>query len=315
MTPSDPLILAADIGGTNTRLALFDGARMRAGSTASYRNKGVRHLNAHLERYLSEHSAQPDLLTLALAGPVQGQTGQLTNLKWKIIADESGAVCGAQRAVLLNDLQAQGHALAHVDPSHVTMLHGAAVPDVGQTKLVINLGTGLNVAAVYTLPDGSVFVPPAEAGHITFSPQDPSLASVGEVMLGNMDHLAQEDVLSGRGMSNIYTALTDRSCTPQDIIDMRRANDPDAVRAISLMARALGAYAGDMALVHLARGGVYLVGGAARALVPYLTPADFEAAYLNKGRFSDVTRAIPVQVVEDDFAALNGAVHYALQSV
>lgn len=314
MASSLPLILCADIGGTNTRLALFDGTDMRDGSAVSMPNASVAHLYDHLHSYLEQSDTQPDLVALALAGPVNGTQGALTNLAWDITTKGASAACEGADAVLLNDLQAQGHALAHIDPAQEQTLFAGQGFDTTRTQLVIGLGTGLNLAAVHPLPGGGFLVPAAEAGHITFASGDPALDALARQMRTWLDHVSSEDVLAGRGVTNTYKYATGETKAPKEIMALATSGDAGACRATSLMARALGEYASDMALVHLARGGVSLVGGVARALAPFLTADDFETRYLDKGRFSDLVGKIPVRVVTDDYAALTGAAHYALQS-
>lgn len=317
MVAHTPLILAADIGGTNTRLALFQGAKLQDGSAQSYPNAEATHLYDHLARYLDSIDRAPDLVSLALAGPVNGDEGDLTNLDWHITTQQAAKICGSPRAVLLNDLQAQGYALPGLDPAHVQTLHPGA-PRTAQgafsaTQLVIGLGTGMNIAAVHCIAGAASFVSPAEAGHINFAPDTPELRALADHLKGNLGHVAAEDVLSGRGIAHVYGFVSGDSKTPAEVMALCEAQDADALRAVHLIARALGSFASDMALVHLARGGVYLVGGVARALMPYLAQGPFEAGYLDKGRFSGLVGDIGVHVVRDDYAALTGAARYALQ--
>lgn len=319
MPSSSPLILSADIGGTNTRLALLNGTQLRPETARSYPNAAAPHLNAHLTRFLTEMGETPDLLALALAGPVQvgtdhEATGALTNRDWAISTRSASQAVGGARTVLLNDLQAQGYALPHIRADQLeTVYHGSAAPQQS-ARLVIGLGTGMNIAVVHPQPSGACFVPAAEAGHIDFAPQDAELRELADFLIGTLGHVAAEDVLSGRGLSNVHHFVSGAQIAPADIIDACARGEADALRSAALMARALGAFAGDMALVHMALGGVYLVGGVARALRPYLGPDAFYTAYVNKGRFAHIPRGISVSVVCDDYAALTGAAQYAVQT-
>jgi len=313
------VILAADIGGTNTRLALLDGTVMRPDSVVSYPNAGAASLYDHIERYMAGQSAAPDCVALALAGPVAGTSGDLTNRNWHITTQQGASAAGAPACVLLNDLQAQGCALAHLTPDVLVPIHtcaqSGAPSQSPRTKLVIGLGTGMNIACVHPLPGGADFVPAAEAGHITFSPHDPELRDFAKALGTYLDgHVAAEDVLSGRGLAHAYRFTSGAQIAPEQVIALAETGDAQALHATTLIARALGEHAGDMALVHLAKGGVYLVGGLARAMAPFLTRRAFTAPYTAKGRFSDLVADIDVHVVYDDFAALTGAAQFACDS-
>jgi glucokinase len=119
MSSSDPLILAADIGGTNTRVALLDGTRLRKDTIKRFENAKSDCLEDILAQYLSTANAQPDAVSLALAGPVNGSTGKLTNRNWDISTDAASKVTGGAKTVLLNDLQAQGCSLPFVAPDSI----------------------------------------------------------------------------------------------------------------------------------------------------------------------------------------------------
>lgn len=306
--------LTADIGGTNTRLALFDGSDLRAGSLERFSNKGDVHLYDHLERYLDQIGQTPDTVSLALAGPVNGTAGRMTNLNWDITSAEATRVCGGARTVLLNDLQAQGHALPYLPPSAIKRVFGQAEPFPDAPKLVIGLGTGVNIAVVHKLPDGTLFVPPAEAGHTTFAPHLPDLQAYAAAIHDKLGHAAMDDVLSGRGIENAYNFASGQDLAAEEVIARRAQDESDATLAVGLLTRMLAEFASDMALVQLARGGVYLVGGVARALTPYLSGPEFAGVFTDKGRFSDFTRSVPVFSVHDDYAALAGACRYAIQA-
>ena len=201
-TPAPQLV--ADIGGTNTRVALADSGVLRQGSIRKYANAGQPSLAAILRRYLDE-TAITDCagICVAAAGPVRDGVARLTNLDWTITAGDLSAVAGTDRVAILNDLQAQGHALATLDPRHLrSLLPGQSAPQ-GATQLVVGAGTGFNAAPVHHLRGGT-HVAPSECGHI-------HLPRKGEQEAALARHLAQkhgiatiEEVLCGRGLVALH---------------------------------------------------------------------------------------------------------------
>lgn len=312
MTGSAPLILSADIGGTNTRLALLDGTVLRTASVERFENAGADHLDDILGQYVASTGVQPDAVSLALAGPVEGDTGTLTNLDWTVTTDGAAMACGGARAILLNDLQAQGCALPYVAPDAIQCLVPGAPPQKDAACLMIGVGTGMNISPVHYV-NGTTFVPPAEAGHTNFAPQDDGLRALQQWLAARLGHVASEDILSGRGLENTYTHVTGITLKAQQIMTLCAQGDADARKAAGLVIRALGYFASDMALTHLPRGGIFLIGGVARALAPYAQDEGFTACFTDKGRFSNYVAEIPVYVLSDDYAALTGAASYAME--
>jgi glucokinase len=218
----------------------------------------------------------------------------------------------AETVAVLNDLQAQGHALGHIAGDKLrTIIPGPAEP-IGRTRLVIGVGTGFNCAPVFETASGRV-VPPSEAGHAGLpvrSEADLRLLRDVETIHG---FPSVEDVLSGRGLERLYRWLSDEAGTPAErraadiVAGCADGSDPVAREAVQSFVRILGAEAGNLALVFLPFGGVYLIGGVMRHIAPFLDAFGFDAAFRDKGRFSGFMTNFGVHVVEDDFAALVGA--------
>ncbi|MGB7316587.1 MAG: ROK family protein [Planktotalea sp.] len=310
MTQNAPLILAADIGGTNTRVALLDGTALRSDTVKRYANETSSGLEDILRDYLASQDVRtPDAVSLALAGPIDGDAGRLTNLDWAITTNGASLASGGAMGVLLNDLQAQGHALPFLAQSSFKTIQNA--PQRSDAPcLVIGLGTGLNVAPVHRQA-ARTYVPAAEAGHINFAPQDAELVALGADLRERLGHVAAEDILSGRGLERAYRHCAGQDLPAVEVMALCAKGDSTAQRAIALVVRTLGHFAGDLALIHLPRGGIYLVGGVARALVPYFESSGFAECFAAKGRFSGFMSQFSIHVLEDDYAALIGAASYA----
>lgn len=302
-------VVVADVGGTHSRLALAEGGRLRPDSLRRYRNAGFRDLAAVLEAWLAEIGAPaPAGACAAVAGPVEGGVGRLTNLDWTISEAGLSAAVGGAPARLLNDLQAQGHALGRIAPDQLRRVTG---PDPGEgVRLVIGVGTGFNAAAVLPARAGRI-VTASECGHVLLPTPDAADRRLADHLTRVEGYPEVEGVLSGRGLANIdaWLAEEEGGGAPRDaaaLIAAADAGEPRAVAALGVAVRLLGCVAGDLALVHLPFGGVYLVGGVARALAERADRFGLAEAFAAKGRFAPMMARFPVGVITDDYAALTG---------
>lgn len=306
------LSLVADVGGTNTRVALANGAQLLPETVRKYRNADYAGLETVLRTYIQEEgNVDCSAAAVAIAGPVRDGKGALTNLDWSIDTDTVTRATGAERAAVLNDLQAQGFATDMIAPENLrTVIEGPDAP-ADATKLVIGVGTGFNIAPVFYYPGGRM-VPPSEAGHANIplrTDEELSLLQFVETALG---FPGVEDVLSGRGLERVYAWRRTQAGDPAEkrAADIMAAcadgSDPAAVEAVKWFVHILGTVAGNLSLIHLPFGGVFLIGGVARAVTPYFEHFGFTDSFRDKGRFSGFMTNFTVSVIEDDFAALNG---------
>jgi len=309
-----PLCLVADVGGTNTRVALATSGRIVPESVRRYTNTGFAGLDAVLAQFRADADcAIPAGACVAVAGPVRGGVGRLTNLDWAMDGAGLAAATGARTVAVLNDLQAQGHALGHLAPgAHRTII--AAAAEAGGSQLVIGVGTGFNAAPVHEGPGGRVVVP-SECGHVTLPVRGEADLRLSRFVAQEHGFPGVEEVLSGRGIAHIDTWLAveaGESGTRDSaaVLKALEAGEERARQTVATAVRMLGAVAGDLALIHLPFGGVHLIGGMARALVPWLDEFGFAEAFRDKGRFAPLMADFPVSVIEDDFAALTGCARY-----
>ena len=320
------LALVADIGGTNTRVALADGAVVRQDSLAKFRNADFTGIDAVLARYMAqENIARLDGACVAGAGPVQDGAVTMTNLfdehgqPWIIDTSRVTRATGATQVAILNDLQAQGQALGHIAPQNLRrVIDGPTVP--GSSMLVVGLGTGVNAAPVHNTPWGRV-VPPSECGHVNMpvrNDEDLALARFIEARLsamGEIPHAGVEEVLAGRGLANLHafaasSAGKPANLTSAQVLSALDAGDPVAAHAASLYVRILAHMLGDLALIHLPYDGIYLIGGMSRAMTPHFATYGLEQAFREERRVDLLVNDFSVTVVEDDFAALTGCAAY-----
>ncbi|MEM1232613.1 MAG: ROK family protein [Pseudomonadota bacterium] len=314
----DTMTLVADIGGTNTRVALADGRRLLTETIRKYRNADYPGLRSVLEDYIAEEDdVDTKACCVCIAGPVRDGVGTLTNLKWTVDKDMLRRATRAETVAVLNDLQAPGHALGHIEESCLTTVIPQPDASPNAARLVINVGTGFNVAAVFETETGR-YVPPAEAGHANLpirTEADLRLLKFIETAHG---FPGVEDLLSGRGLERAYAFLAREAGSPAEkssqaiMAALEDGSDPLAEDAGRMFVRLFGTVAGNLSLIFLPFGGVYLVGGMAKAMKPYYANFGFEAAFRDKGRFAGFMGNFGVTVVEDDFAPLTGcAAHSA----
>ncbi|MBC6408300.1 MAG: glucokinase [Rhodobacteraceae bacterium] len=321
------LVLVADIGGTHTRVALARGDRLLRETVCRHRNAEYAGLTSVLEAYLGAHGGvRCRGACVAVAGPVEGEKAQLTNLPWTIDKDILQRSTQAQSVAILNDLQAQGYALGHIAADDLVLVRAAgrrnpAVDSGAQQapRLMIGVGTGFNAAAVHEGQGGRRWVAASEAGHAGMPVQSADALSLCAFVRAVHGFAGVEDVLSGRGLERIYAwqargrGRPEAKQAAQIMEECAAGGNPEAEAAVAMFVRLLGAISGDLALIHLPLGGVYLVGGVARAMAPYLERFGFAAAFCEKGRFAPFMEQFPVHLVTDDFAALAGSAAYIAQ--
>lgn len=310
--------ILADIGGTNTRVALADGKVVRPNSIAKFSNAEYDSLEPILKRYLADAGiASVEGACVAAAGPVRNGVAEMTNLSWVIDHAQLTRATGATKVAILNDLQAQGQALGHIAPEYLRpIVPGSAVPN--SSMLVVGLGTGVNAAPVHNTPWGRV-VPPSECGHVSMPIRDARDRALAQFIETYGEHAhgfaGVEDALAGRGLEHIYAFVAHEAGTPMthsSAAIMAELTDGGslALKAARLYVHILGSTLGNLALTHLPYGGIFLIGGMARALTPYMADMGLAEAFCDKGRFHDFLQTFPVWVVEDDYAALTGCAAY-----
>jgi glucokinase len=324
------LALVADIGGTNTRVALADGPVVRQDSVAKFRNADFTGIDAVLARYMSEAGiAQIDGACVAGAGPVQDGAVTMTNLfdehdqPWIIDNARVTKATGSAHVAILNDLQAQGQALGYIPAQNLRcVIDGPKAP--GASMLVVGLGTGVNAAPVHNTASGRI-VPPSECGHVNMpvrTAEDLRLAQFIEARLaasGDAPHAGVEEVLAGRGLANLHAfasleAGKPATLTSAEVLAALAAGDQVAAHAARLYVRILAQMLGDLALIHLPYDGIYLIGGMSRAMTPHFKTYGLEQAFRENRRVDLLVKDFSVTVVEDDFAALTGCAAYLVKS-
>lgn len=313
--PDNTLSLVADIGGTNTRCALAGEAGILSETVRRYSNADFSGLESVLRTYLDdEGGTNPAAACVAVAGPVRDGRATMTNLNWAIDKQTLARATGAETVAILNDLQAQGHALGGLSADDIRSVVAGpeTAPSPAAVRLVVGVGTGFNAAPVYETPSGRL-VAPSECGHANLPIRTERELRLCQYVSTAHGFPAVEDVLSGRGLEKVYGFLGQEAGDPREAAakDIMAAcaggDDPRALEAAELFTRILGTVCGNLSLIQLPFGGVYLVGGVARAFAPYLNGFGFADAFRDKGRFAGFMSNFGVYVIEDDYAALTGS--------
>lgn len=318
-------ILTADIGGTNTRLALVsrDGGRWRVGHLRRFANAGHDDFTALARRYLDDLDEHPARACLGLAGPVRGDTVRLTNLPWTLSAPALARDLGLEAVHLLNDLEALAWSLdALAAEDLLTLQHGRSA--AAGNRALIAAGTGLGQAGLYH--DGQRWHPFAsEGGHADFAPADERGFQLQRMLAARFGHVSWERVVSGQGLVHLYECLLEMAGEghppwleePDAPARVSRGalEEQDALcsEALRWFARLYGAEAGNLALKTMALGGVYVGGGIAPKILPLLQAGGFMEGFLDKGRMRGLLEGMAVQVIRNENAALIGLARHAEQ--
>lgn len=310
--PNNTLSLVADVGGTNTRVALSERGEVRQDTVRRFSNVDHPGLESVLRAYIAaEGGVDCRGAAVAVAGPVRDGRGELTNRDWTFDRDTIARATDADTVAVLNDLQAQGYALGRIAPENLRTIVDSPPPKPDATQLVIGVGTGFNAAPVFETAHGR-YVPPSEAGHANMPIRTEDELRLCKFVESAHGFPATEDVLSGRGLERVYAWASSEAGAyaekkAADIMSAcEEGSDPQAEVAVRQFIRTLGTVAGNLALVQLPFGGVYLIGGVVRAMTPYLQSYGFGEAFRDKGRFSGFMQNFGVHIVEDDYAALTG---------
>lgn len=305
-----PPQLVADVGGTHCRVALADHGVLRPGSIRRLANADQNGLEALLGAYM-QANAVPEVsgLCVAAAGPVRGERLAMTNLDWVIDRQHLRALAGnAAPVALINDLQAQGHALDRIAPSRIRQLVPAAGGEARAapaTRLVVGIGTGFNAVAVHRADD-SLLVPAAECGHAHLPAQARDERAFARALAAEHGLATVEEALSGRGIEALHRWRSGQALSAAEFSAALDAGEAETRATAALFARLLGRALADLALTHLPFGGIYLIGGVARALAPHLPGLGLAQAFCEMGRQAALMERFAIHLIDDDYAALAG---------
>lgn len=324
------ILLAGDVGGTKTLLALYSesigGPALTLHRKTQYPSRAYSTLEDVCAEFLRD-GTRVDAAAFGVPGVVIDGTAAPSNLDWRLDAKKISTALGGVPVRLLNDLAATAMGVINLAPADVEVIHqGRAGASVGNVA-VIAAGTGLGEAAL-AYHEGHYYPVVSEGGHSSFAPEGEEQIELLRFLARKFGHVSCERVLSGRGLVNVYRFLRERSGVeePQWLRAACETGDPAAaisvaasagrdavcVAALEMFCAIYGAEAANLSLKVLALGGVYLCGGIAPKILPALKAAQFSHAFTAKGRLSPVLEQITARVAINPETALLGAAHSAL---
>ena len=321
-------VLAGDIGGTKTNLGLFLKGKERPVPKVieTFSSQNAPDLEHIIQQFFEIHPVPVTHACFGVAGPVVNGKSKTTNLPWNISEDRIKKQFNFHHVKLINDLTATAMAIPLLNKDEFFPLNQAgSIKD--QNLALIAPGTGLG-KAMLIYQNGRYLPVPSEGGHADFAPNNEAEIQLWRYLHQHYGHVSMERVVSGSGLVNIYNWLKDsgRLNEPEwlkkklkemdpakAITESALANkDPGCVEAMNMFVSIFGAAAGNLALIGITTGGVYLGGGIPPKILSKLKENIFMEAFINKGRFKGLLEKISVKVVLNDKAALIGAAYCAM---
>jgi glucokinase len=304
-------VLAGDLGGTKALLGIaeFDGNVPKFTLTRRLASADFLSVEALLRQFCTD--AGPAMIgvsgaCLAVAGPVNddGRRARFTNLPWQADAAVLEQQLGMP-LILANDFVAVAAGIATL-PAGACLSLQAGEPLADGVRLVVGAGTGLGMALLAPMGDACKILP-GEGGHVGFAPADETQLKVWAALFAEFGRVTAEQVISGPGITAIHRVLTGETADPAEITDQALQGNAAARQTVEVFLAAYGAFAGDMALAAMARGGVYLAGGIAAKILPLMQAGTFLSAFNAKAGHAELVRRMPVTVVTDPEIGLQGA--------
>ena len=296
------MILAGDIGGTNTRLALFDGTpdRLNPLDIEVFPSPQFSGLPEIVRKYLAKHNQTVQAAAFGLPGAVVDGRVETTNLPWVVDSRHLAQELSLDRVDLINDLFANAHGIVLLQESDFVVLNQGTPSPTGN-RVLISAGTGLGEAGLLAEAGGGFRPFPSEGGHCDFAPTNEIQVDLLRYLFGRFEHVSYERVLSGPGLHNIYEFLRDikRAEEPRWLADEIKNGDPSAaiaksglaasaaiaVQALDIFVSIYGAEAGNLTLKVVATAGAFIGGGIAPKIIVKLKDGTFMKAFTAKGRF------------------------------
>lgn len=310
------MILAGDIGGTKTHLALFDGNECIR--EEKFPSKGFKSLEEIILKFGIKHI---DKACFGIAGPVFKGVCKTTNLPWLVDESTLAKRLSIPKVKLINDLEATAWGISRLKPDELFIVNRGKKEN--GNRAILAAGTGLGEAGMYW--DGKRHLPfSCEGGHVDFAPRNEREFQLWHYLKKKYEHVSYERILSGPGLEHLFWFLIENGFEKEEIegsnlphqITQRgvKGNSKVCQEVVEWFCSIYGSAAGNLALKMMAIGGIYLGGGIAPHIVPILEKGEFMHSFTCKGRFESILCSIPVTVILNDNAALLGASQYAIES-
>ncbi len=329
-------ILAADIGGTKTHFVITDNTGKNVLYNRVYLSSDYATFSQLLHTVLHTSGVagkQVEIFSLAIAGDVETTTVKVTNLPWRINRQALMEEFKLRQVYVMNDFQASAWGIPCLEDTDKICLHKGKELASG-TRVVLGAGTGMGLAWVQQLA-GNREVFSTEAGHIDFAPVNALQVKLLQYLMVCYQHVSCERLLSGAGLETIYQFLSEKhtdvsalqnkaqtetvaSAKPGDfnaawVTSQAVAGNETACRAVRLFTEIYGAYIGNMALIFKPAGGIYITGGIAAKIQPWMQLQEFISAFKAKGRMQNLVEAISITLVTNESVGVLGAISAATE--
>ncbi|PSL43419.1 glucokinase [Chitinophaga niastensis] len=325
---SKTYLLAGDLGGTKTNLALYSSTNgvLDMIREQKYASRDYANFSEIIQHFIGEcGETPPKRICIGVAGPVVKGKVELTNLSRELSEDEIRQSTGISAVALINDLEATAYGLATLSPQQLTTLHRGAADNTGNMTIIAP-GTGLGMAGLYW--DGKNHHPfPTEGGHTDFAPRTDLDILLLRYLQEKYDVVSWERLISGPGLYDIYQFLRDVKGMeePVDLRAAMNAGDPSAeiskaamegkipvcIKTMELFVRYLARESCNLVLKMKATGGLFLGGGIPPKIAPLLETGEFYHHYMQGDRMAELLASVPIHIVNNDKSALWGAAFYA----
>ena len=310
--------LVADIGGTNARFSVVDHGKLSDCIDLHYSVRDYSEFSQVIEivieelREFSGLTKSPDLVCLAVACPADSEPIAFTNSHWQFFREELKRKLNCRELHIINDFEALAHGVNEL-ASEDLLIIGNGFAHREKPKAILGAGTGLGVAAIMPHNYGYEIIA-SEGGHVDFAPVTDLQIDVLRYLLRSYQRVSFERLLSGKGIMNIYSAISeisgDCNCFEHPSEVVRNAvdgSDQIAIQTLELFCEVMGSLAGNLALTYGAQGGVFIAGGIVPRFEKFLVNSGFRHFFENKGRLSKYLQSIPTYLVSRPDLGLVGA--------
>lgn len=323
------MILAGDVGGTKTRLALYsiEGGKLTRQQMERYESSAFKSLEEIISKFLEGKNASPTAACFGIPGPVVNGTVKVTNLPWTLSEKEISEKLNIPKVKLVNDLFATAAAVPFLAGDDLLTLHKGNELGSNGVAAVIAPGTGMG-QAILSMQNGKATPLASEGGHANFAPtNDLEIGLLKYLKEKKGEHVSVEHVICGPGLVNIYNYLKDTgvSTEPAELTEAFKNEAPAAVitkfaqegkfeicvKALDIFVNALGAHCSNFLVSTLATGGIFLGGGVPPKIIKKLQDGTILKSYMAKGKMQKTVEGTALYVIKDDHAALTGAAHLA----
>lgn len=327
---SNKIILAGDIGGTKTLLALyeFSGKHLIELKLKKYSSKEYQNLESIVKDFLDSQQINPSSAAFGIPGPVENGIAKSTNLPWVVEEKLLSERLSIPKVKIVNDLAATAFEIPYLKVDEIIEVKPVKANNRNQRFVIVAPGTGLGQAFLLCEGNKKVVVD-SEGGHVDFAPTNQLEEELYIYLSKKFERVSYERIVSGNGLINVFDFLVDSNFAKPEaetlkrmitedkaaVITYQALNNGDKVceKVLDIFVEVLGAHCGNLVITLLATGGVYLAGGIPHKILPRLQTKIFAESFNNKGRLSEIVKATPVFVLNHNNAALSGASKIALE--